>query len=75
MSIITLEHVKGREVADRLAEKLRLDPERTYRVTVQAEDEELAAAGSIKEVMNSVGDRAKERGLTPDILREILDDA
>jgi hypothetical protein len=75
MSTVTLQHVLGRELAARLGEALRLDPDRAYTVTVQAEDEELARAASLKDVMDVVGRRAEERGMTPDVLRKILNDA
>lgn len=74
MSSVRLEHIKGRELAERVAEAVRVDPDRFYRVTVQTEDEELAEAGSLSAVAETVSKRARERGLTPDILRDILDD-
>ncbi len=75
MSTITLRQIKGRELAARLAEELRLDPERTYRVTVLAEDEELATAESLDQVMETIGKRAEKRGLTRQVLEDILGDS
>lgn len=74
MPTVTLESVKGRDLAERLTKALRLEPERVYRITVHAEDEELAEASSLQETMDVVGIRAKGRGMNPDVLRDILDD-
>ena len=48
------------------------DPERSVRVEIREVDPELEAASSLEEMMDLVGKRAGERGLTPAILQEIL---
>ncbi len=75
MPNVRLEHIKGSELAKRVAEAVRVEPDRFYKVTVRAEDEELSDADSLSAVAEIVSDRARERGLTPEILRDILDDA
>ncbi|MGH8584447.1 MAG: hypothetical protein ACREWG_17090 [Gammaproteobacteria bacterium] len=74
MPSIVLEHIKGEEVTNRLAEALELDPAGTYRVTVQIEDEGLANTTSLPELAKLLSRRAQSRGLTPERLSDLLDD-
>lgn len=73
MASIILEHIKGEDVMKRLTEALELDPASTYHVTVQVEDEELASATSLPELAEILSKRAQSRGLTPEILSDMLD--
>jgi len=73
MTSIILELIKGEDVTNRLTEALDLDPAGTYRVTVQIEDEELANATSLPELAQLLSQRAQARGLTPELLIDILD--
>jgi len=75
MSSITLKRIKGREVAQKVSEALELEPDGLYRITVQAEDEKLARAEGLSDVMDIVGTRAQQRGLTSELLKDILEDA
>jgi hypothetical protein len=75
MPRVTLQRVPGRDVAKRVADALRLDPDQRYTVTVTAEDDELAGAASLEHVMDIVGKRARARGLTPELLNNLLKDA
>jgi len=75
MPRVTLQRVPGRDVAKRVADALRLDPDQRYTVTVTAEDDELAGAASLEQVMDIVGKRARARGLTPELLNNLLKDA
>lgn len=49
-------------------------PDDRVTVTIEPEDPELAAAGSLIEVMNIIGRRAQARGLTEEKLQEILNE-
>jgi hypothetical protein len=73
MQSIILEHIKGEDLTKRLTEVLEFDPAGTYRVTVQIEDEELASAASLPELAEILSKRAQSRGLTPELLTDILD--
>lgn len=74
MPTVTLENIKGRDVADRLIEELGLEADRTYTLVVHSEDAEMAGARSLEEVVDIVGKRARKRGLTKKLLEKILDD-
>ena len=43
-------------------------------VRIEPEDRELAEAATLPELMNIIGRRAQARGLTPEILEEILNE-
>lgn len=73
MQSIILEHIKGEDLTKRLIEVLEFDPAGTYRVTVQIEDEELASVASLPELAEILSKRAQSRGLTPELLTDILD--
>lgn len=53
-------------------------PDEQVRVLVEPDDPELAAASSLKEVMNVIGKRAEQRaqeqGMTPQDLTNIIDE-
>jgi hypothetical protein len=67
---------------------IRVDPDaaQAYRETSDDERRKLdlllslriheatATTGSLKDLMRDIGRKARERGLTPEILREILDE-
>ncbi len=48
------------------------DPDQPVRVTITEIDPELEDAKSLSEVMDLIGARARERGLTPEILDDIV---
>ncbi len=50
------------------------DPNVDVQVVVREVDKELAGARSIDQVMDVISKRAAERGLTPELLREILNE-
>ena len=50
------------------------NPDRDVRVEIREVDPELEAAKSLEDVMDLVAKRAEERGLTPKILQDILND-
>lgn len=50
------------------------DPNADVQVVVREVDKELASARSIDEIMDLISDRAAKRGLTPEMLRDILNE-
>ena len=48
------------------------DPDQPVRVTITEVDPELDNAASLSKVMDLIGARAQKRGLTPDIVNDIL---
>jgi hypothetical protein len=64
--------VEARELPKAWREEGRFAPDQ--RVVIEPEDPELAAAASLEAVMDIVGRRATERGLTEERLAEILNE-
>jgi hypothetical protein len=56
-------------------EREQFAPDDRVIVWIEPEDEELARAASLQQLMDIIGERAKARGLTPNKLDRILNDA
>ena len=50
------------------------DPDTEVRVEVREVDAKLDGASTLEEVMDLIAERAKARGLTPEILEDILNE-
>ena len=68
--------VLARELPPEWRQAGAFGPDERVTVLIEPEsaDPELAAAGSLLEVMNIIGRRAQARGLTEEKLQEILDE-
>ena len=66
--------VSARELPASWPERARFAPDDRVVVWIEPEDEELACAQSLQQVMDIIGERAKARGLTPEKLDRILHD-
>jgi hypothetical protein len=65
----------ARELPAAWPERERFAPDDLVTVWIEPEDEELARAASLQRVMDIIGERAQARGLTPEKLDAILNDA
>ena len=65
-----LDNIKGSDLPRAWADKIDIEPDKAYTVIVQPQEERL----SLKEIMSKLSNNAKARGLTPDILENILGD-
>jgi hypothetical protein len=50
------------------------DPEKDVRVEIREIDNELGATKTLEEVMDLISRRAEKRGLTPELLEEIINE-
>jgi hypothetical protein len=69
MSNLILEEVKGSELPKRWAEKLGAQPDERFTVTIQSEEERLAAVQELQRLMDAIG---RQSGMTPETLGDIL---
>jgi hypothetical protein len=67
--------VSARELPAAWPERKRFAADDRVIVWIEPEDEELGRAASLQQLMDIIGGRAKERGLTPETLDRILHDA
>ena len=65
--------VKARDLPPEWAKEFA-DPETQVRVEVREVDTKLEAASTLEDVMDLIAERAKARGLTPEILQDILNE-
>ena len=63
-----IEDVKGSELPRAWANKIGVAPEGTYRVIIQPQEE----YQSLREIMTRISRNAKSRGMTPEILEDVL---
>jgi len=63
--------VKARELPPEWAKEFA-DPEAQVRVEVREVDAKLESARTLEEVMDLISERAVARGLTPEVLQDIL---
>ncbi len=63
--------LKARDLPPEWAEAFS-DPDTDVRVEVREVDAKLEATRTLEDVMDLVAERAKARGLTPEILQDIL---
>jgi hypothetical protein len=72
MSNVIVEEVKGSELPRRWAEKLGAQPDQSFTVTIQSQEERRAAVQELERIMEAIGREARDRGFTPEALSEIL---
>jgi hypothetical protein len=72
MKTLYKKSVLARELPLEWQEEGRLGPEDRVTVWIEPEDQELARAGSLRELMDVIGRRAEQRGLSEEKLAEIL---
>jgi hypothetical protein len=63
-----LDNVKGSDLPKTWAEKINILPNKIYTVIIQPQEERQ----SLQKIMSQVSKNAKARGMTPDILENIL---
>lgn len=68
MSAIIFKDMKGRELPDAWQKQAKLIPDEDYVITVQKKSE----YRSLEEIMEQISENAQGRGMTPEILSEIL---
>jgi len=66
--------VLAKELPPAWREEGRFAPDEQVTVWIEPEDPELAAAASLRDLMDIIGRRAQERGLTEEKLDTILDE-
>jgi hypothetical protein len=66
--------VMARELPEAWREGGRFAPDQRVTLMIEPEDPDLAAAASLEAVMDIIGRRSTERGLTEEKLAEILDE-
>jgi hypothetical protein len=66
--------VEARELPKVWREEGRFAPDQRLTVVIEPEDPELATAASLEAVMDIIGRRATDRGLTEERLAEILNE-
>jgi hypothetical protein len=65
--------VKARDLPPEWAKEFA-DPDTQVRVEVREVDAKLEAARTLEDVMDLIAERAKARGLTPEVLQDILNE-
>ena len=65
--------VKARDLPAEWAKEFP-DPETQVRVEVREVDSKLEATRTLEEVMDLIAERANARGLTPEVLQDILNE-
>ena len=68
MPSTTLDNIKGSEFPKTWADKINIIPDKTYTVIIQPQEERQ----SLQKIMSKISRTAKTRGMTPDILENIL---
>ncbi|MBW2063953.1 MAG: hypothetical protein JRJ03_03350 [Deltaproteobacteria bacterium] len=68
MPFTIIEDVKGSDLPEAWTKKMQVAPDRIYRVIIQPQEE----YQSLREIMARISRNAKSRGMTPDILEDIL---
>jgi hypothetical protein len=63
-----LDNVKGSDLPKIWADKIDIISDKTYTVIIQPQEERQ----SLKKIMSKISRNAKTRGMTPDILENIL---
>ena len=75
MKQLVKKSVKARDLPKEWREREQFGPDDVVTVYIEPEDPELAQASNLSEIMDLIGKRAQERGLTPEKLDEILAEA
>ena len=63
-----LNNIKGSDLPIIWADKINIIPDKTYTVIIQPQEERQ----SLEKIMSEISHNAKARGMTPDILEDIL---
>ena len=63
-----LDNVKGSDLPKIWADKMDIIPDKTYTVIIQPQEERQ----SLQKIMSRISRNAKTRGVTPDVLENIL---
>ena len=68
MPATIINDIKGRELPADWQRKMNVVPDESYSITIRPQREER----SLGEIMKDIGREAKARGMTPEILEDIL---
>ncbi len=68
MPSTVLNNIKGSDLPRIWADKINIIPDKTYTVIIQPQEERQ----SLEKIMSEISQNAKARGMTPDILEDIL---
>ena len=68
MPSATLDNIKGSDFPKTWADKVDIIPDKIYTVIIQPQEERQ----SLQKIMSKISRTAKTRGMTPDILENIL---
>ena len=68
MSATVLENIKGSDLPVAWRKKMKAIPDERYTITIRPKKEER----SLTEIMKDISREAKARGMTPEILEDIL---
>ena len=63
-----LNNIKGSDLPRIWADRINIIPDKTYTVIIQPQEERQ----SLEKIMSEISSNAKARGMTPDILEDIL---
>lgn len=63
-----LDNIKGSELPKNWADKIDIIPNKTYTVIIQPQEEH----SSLQQIMSEISRNAEKRGMTPDVLENIL---
>jgi len=63
-----LNNVKGSDLPKVWADKIDIKPNKSYTVIIQPQEERL----SLQKIMSKISNNTKARGMTPDVLENIL---
>ena len=69
MPSTVIDNIKGKELPADWRKKINALPNRTYSVIIQPQEERETFLDVVKEIRN----KAEKRGMTPEILADILD--
>ena len=68
MPSTVINNIKGSDLPRIWADKINIIPDKTYTVIIQPQEERQ----SLEKIMSEISHNAKARGMTPDILEDIL---
>jgi len=63
-----LDNVKGSDLHKILADRIDISPDKSYTVIIQPQEERQ----TLQRIMSKISRNAKARGMTPDVLENIL---
>ncbi len=74
MSALILKNIKGSELPDSLLKRIKGQPEQTFMIIPEFKGDESSKQERLFRTMDEVSREAKEKGITPSILEEILNE-